>query len=68
VKSSKFANLLTRLMPFIRIFLGLIFIFSSVVKGVDPVGTSYRVEDYLLVYGWTSLVPYAMWIGFLVIV
>lgn len=68
MKSSKSANLLTRLMPFIRIFLGLIFIFSSVVKGVDPVGTSYRVQDYLLVYGWTSLVPYAMWIGFLVIV
>ncbi len=55
------------LLPYIRIFLGLIFIFSSVVKGIDPVGTSYRVEDYLLVYGWTSLVPYALWIAFLII-
>ncbi len=38
----------------IRIFLGLVFIFSSFVKGVDPLGTAYRVEDYLLVYnlGW----------------
>ncbi len=60
-------NFLSRLLPFIRIFLGLVFIFSSVVKGIDPVGTSYRVQDYLLVYGWTSLVPYALWIAFLVI-
>ncbi len=34
-----------------RIILGLVFIFSSVVKGVDPLGTAYRVEDYLLAYG-----------------
>ncbi len=34
----------------IRIFLGLVFIFSSFVKGIDPLGTAYRVEDYLLVY------------------
>jgi len=67
MKSYKQKIFLSRWLPFIRIFLGLVFIFSSVVKGVDPVGTSYRVEDYLLVYGWTSLVPYALWIAFLVI-
>lgn len=67
MNSYKQKTLLSRLLPFIRIFLGLVFIFSSVVKGIDPVGTSYRVEDYLLVYGWTSLVPYALWIAFLVI-
>jgi len=67
VKNSKSTNLLTRLLPYIRIFIGLVFLFSSVVKGIDPVGTSYRVQDYLLVYGWTSLVPFAMWITFLVI-
>ncbi len=67
MNSYKQKTFLSRLLPFIRIFLGLVFIFSSVVKGVDPVGTSYRVEDYLLVYGWTSLVPYALWIAFLVI-
>jgi len=67
VNSYNRKNFISRLLPFIRIFLGLVFIFSSVVKGIDPVGTSYRVEDYLLVYGWTSLVPYALWIAFLVI-
>lgn len=35
----------------IRIALGLVFIFSSFVKGVDPMGTAYRIEDYLIAYG-----------------
>ena len=56
------------LMNIIRIVLGLVFLFSSVVKGVDPTGTAYRVQDYLQVYGWTFLLPYAMEITFLVIV
>lgn len=67
MKSYKQKTFLSRLLPFIRISLGLVFLFSSVVKGIDPVGTSYRVQDYLLAYGWTSLVPYALWIAFLVI-
>lgn len=67
MKNNNQTSFLFRLLPFIRIFLGLVFIFSSVVKGIDPLGTFYRVEDYLLVYGWTSLIPYALWIAFLVI-
>ena len=38
-----------------RILLGLLFIFSATVKGIDPIGTAYRVEDYLLAYGLDSL-------------
>ncbi len=52
----------------IRLFLGMVFVFSSVVKGIDPVGTAYRVEDYLLVFGWSGLVRYAIVIAFLVII
>ncbi len=52
----------------IRILLGLIFVFSSTVKGIDPVGTAYRVEDYLVVFGWTNLLPYSIYIAFLVII
>ena len=53
----------------LRIIVGLTFIFSSVVKGVDPLGTAYRVEDYLEVYGWYSLVGYSLYLGlFLIIV
>jgi len=34
-----------------RIFAGLVFIFSGFVKGVDPLGFSFRIEDYFIVFG-----------------
>ena len=53
----------------IRLFTGLVFIFSSVVKGIDPMGTAYRFEDYLLVYGWTFMMEYVLALSiFLIIV
>ena len=67
MKNNNRKHFLWQWLPVVRILLGLVFLFSSVVKGIDPVGTSYRVEDYLLVYGWQALVPYALWIAFLVI-
>ena len=30
-----------------RVFVGLVFIFSSFVKGVDPLGTAFKINDYL---------------------
>ncbi len=51
----------------VRILLGIVFIFSSFVKGVDPLGTAYRVEDYLIAYGIDWLLPMALIIAFLLI-
>ena len=44
-----------------RILLGLVFIFSGVVKAIDPLGTVYKIEDYLKAFGgfFTDLLPMA---------
>jgi len=34
-----------------RIILGLVFIYSGTVKGIDPLGTEYRIDDYFIAYG-----------------
>lgn len=51
----------------IRILLALVFIFSATMKGVDPLGTAYRIEDYLDAYGWYMLHDYAFWLGIFLI-
>ncbi len=51
----------------IRILLGLLFIFSSTVKGIDPIGTAYRVEDYLLAYGMDGLTELKLALAILLI-
>lgn len=51
-----------------RIILGLVFIFSSTMKGIDPIGTAYRVEDYLSAYNLLWLHGAELYLSFFLIV
>lgn len=44
-----------------RTLLGLTFIFSGFVKAIDPLGTTYKIEDYLKAFGgfFNTLLPIA---------
>ncbi len=48
-----------------RILLGLLFIYSGFTKGVDPLGTMYKVEDYYIAYGFDWALPLAIYQSFI---
>jgi uncharacterized membrane protein YphA (DoxX/SURF4 family) len=50
-----------------RFLVGALFIFSSFTKGVDPLGTKYKMLDYLAVYGMTWLNDFALVLAILMI-
>jgi len=65
---AKKKDALGNLLLIFRLVVGAVFIFSSVVKGIDPLGTAYRVEDYLEVYGWYFMVDFSLALAILLII
>jgi uncharacterized membrane protein YphA (DoxX/SURF4 family) len=45
---------------FCRTLLGMLFMFSGFVKGVDPVGTQYQIVDYFIAFGTEWAIPTAL--------
>ncbi|MFH1121369.1 MAG: BT_3928 family protein [Bacteroidota bacterium] len=43
-----------------RIVVGVVFIFSGFVKGIDPLGMTYRIEDYFIVWDALWMMPFAL--------
>ncbi|ADY54207.1 DoxX family protein [Pseudopedobacter saltans DSM 12145] len=50
----------TTLLWIVRIFVGLLFIFSGLIKLNDPLGFSYKLEEYFEVFHMTFLSPFAV--------
>lgn len=51
------AAALTALVNVCRAVLGVTFVFSGFVKAIDPLGTQYKIQDYLEAVGLQGLVP-----------
>lgn len=50
-----------------RILFGSTFIFSSFVKAIDPIGFTYKIEDYLISFELVQLIPLALVFAILMI-
>jgi uncharacterized membrane protein YphA (DoxX/SURF4 family) len=46
-----------------RLLVGALFVFSGLLKLNDPIGFSYKLEEYFNVFGLNSLSPLAFWLG-----
>src|ERR1700748_3841239 len=43
-----------------RIIVGVLFIFSGLVKANDPLGLSYKMQEFFEVWGWSALNHYTL--------
>ncbi|MDR3365903.1 MAG: DoxX family protein [Prevotellaceae bacterium] len=46
-----------------RLLVGALFVFSGFVKAIDPLGSAYKIAEYLEAFGLTSLEPAALQLG-----
>ncbi len=47
----------------LRILVGVLFIFSGLVKANDPSGLAYKMDEYFAVWGWDWATPYSLFLS-----
>lgn len=52
---------------FLRIVVGALFIFSGLVKAIDPYGLSYKMDEFFEVWEWYWMMPYSLPLAVLMI-
>lgn len=45
------------------VIVGLVFMFSGIVKAIDPMGTAYKFNDYFQAFGLEFLKPFSLFLG-----
>ena len=50
-----------------RIIVGLLFIFSGLVKAIDPLGLSYKMQEFFELWGMANLNDHTLWMSILMI-
>ncbi len=56
------------LLQCVRVFVGILFIFSGLIKANDPSGLAYKMGEFFEVWGVTFLTPYALTLSITMIV
>ena len=51
----------------VRVLVGLLFIFSGLVKAIDPLGLSYKMQEFFELWGMTDFNQYTLWLSVLMI-
>lgn len=57
-----------RLVMIARLLVGGLFTFSGIVKAVDPLGTAYKIDDYLIEMGLTQLMSLSLPLSLVMVV
>ena len=50
-----------------RIIVGLLFIFSGLVKAIDPLGLSYKMQEFFELWGMTQFNDHTLWLSIVMI-
>jgi len=51
------------LINFFRYFVGFLFIFSGLIKANDPLGLSYKMQEFFEVWGWQQFNATTLWLS-----